>query len=692
MIKLLSLSFENIGRFVEKQTIDFTNKSRLLQFDGKNENTGGSSGSGKSTVFIILDFILGVSDTPISSLQSRLTKSGYFAEGVFEINGEIVTISRSKKDGLIVKTPTETIEGNSKIAEEKIDQLIGIPRKLFKKMIHKRQKEGGFFLELTAKESYQFMVESLGLQEWESKSEKINETIKDKELKIIKLENEISISTESLERYRSDLSSLSKPEPVDEENLKLVIINSQKAVDVANQNIDEFRKTLTEIKAETDKKVTESVPPQPIFEQSEEVLKLQEELKSTKHREIEELSKLNTEEVDKKIAQCRSLILETNTKQSQVETLASQTKELVAQKKHIETAQCPTCSQEWKGESAQSKIKELEQKISANIEKMTECKKYIDNLPAVEAAITKLEQSKNQILEKRTQVSLEFSALKSEISNKINNIESEKNQKMLEWNAKKQEIINQIKEDARKKEETINNLIGTAMEGKSLAEKSLVQAANILNNYKSQLINYEKLASGTEARIQGLEKNISEKQQGLKTFKKDLLIYSEAQRAIKTYTLQIFQDTLNFIGQYATQILNAVPAMASATLYFENCKETKTGKIKDEINCIINVDGENDVNIKTLSGGERTAVDLAVDLAVIEVLESQVGKGADWIILDEPFTGLDSIGCEAAIDIIKQVGIKKRIIIVDHNESVKQVIDETITVHRKGLESVIIGG
>lgn len=156
--------------------------------------------------------------------------------------------------------------------------------------------------------------------------------------------------------------------------------------------------------------------------------------------------------------------------------------------------------------------------------------------------------------------------------------------------------------------------------------------------------------------------------------------------------MQIFQDSLNFVGSYATKLLNSVPAMANATLYFENCKETKTGKIKDEINCILNIDGENDINIKTLSGGERTAVDIAVDLSIVEMLESQLGIGADWMVLDEPFEGMDVMGIEAIVEVIKQAGVNKRIILVDHHSETKEIVDHTINIVRNGSESSVVGG
>ena len=137
MIKLISLSFSGIGRFVDKQFIDFSTKEKILQIDGRNENTGGSSGSGKSTIFHALDYLLGINDIPATTLQSRLTKTPISVEGEFEIDEKKVKISRSKKDGLSIEVGGETTSGNVKAAEELLENLIGIPKKIFKKMVLK---------------------------------------------------------------------------------------------------------------------------------------------------------------------------------------------------------------------------------------------------------------------------------------------------------------------------------------------------------------------------------------------------------------------------------------------------------------------------------------------------------------------------------------------------------------------------
>ena len=160
MLKLKQYSFSGIGRFVEKQTIDLESRSHLIQIDGENTNTGGSSGAGKSTTVEALAFLLGISDIPSTQLQSRITKSPIWVQGEFE--GGVV-ITRSKKDGLTIETPEGTVSGNSKLAEEKLDEIIGVDRNLLKTMCYKRQKQGGFFLNLTPKQSHEFRAFKLVL-------------------------------------------------------------------------------------------------------------------------------------------------------------------------------------------------------------------------------------------------------------------------------------------------------------------------------------------------------------------------------------------------------------------------------------------------------------------------------------------------------------------------------------------------
>ena len=164
-------------------------------------------------------------------------------------------------------------------------------------------------------------------------------------------------------------------------------------------------------------------------------------------------------------------------------------------------------------------------------------------------------------------------------------------------------------------------------------------------------------------------------------------VAEESRRLIKTYVIQTFQETLDLIGNMATDILSGIPNMSSSAIYFEGCKETQSGSIKDEVTAIVNLEGINDIPIKSLSGGERTAIDLAVDLAVIDVIEAKAGKGADFFVIDEPFDGLDSVCKENCLEILKQIDTNKKIIIVDHSSELKEMVSDIITVVKSGETS-----
>ena len=175
MLNLKRYSFSGIGRFVEKQTIDLESRDNLIQIDGENTNTGGSSGAGKSTTVEALAYLLGISEVASTQLQSRITKEGIWVQGEFDGG---ITITRSKKGGLIIETPEGTVSGNSKLAEEKLDQIVGVQRSLLKPMCYKRQKQGGFFLNLTPKQSHGFLIDCLDLKEFHNKTLKLEDNLK----------------------------------------------------------------------------------------------------------------------------------------------------------------------------------------------------------------------------------------------------------------------------------------------------------------------------------------------------------------------------------------------------------------------------------------------------------------------------------------------------------------------------------
>lgn len=682
MLSLKELSFNNIGRFVEKQTIDFTVRNKLTQVNGLNKNTGGSSGAAKSTIFHALDYLLGINDIPATALQSRLTKDSVVVKGVFEVDGKDFIIERSKKGGLSVKYGDETITGNVKLAEEKIDEIIGVPRKLFKKMVHKKQKEGGFFLNLTAKESYDFLMKALGLEGFTKKTDIIDQEIKELVSQVESINTQIESTQNLIDEYTEMLDQQEKP-----------------TCDITKEHLDQITKkakiakdALEELKTQKERALESILKPQPIATDIPmgDVEKLEKEVQELK----EEANKIRLEQIEKKakIQKARDALLSKINQIPQVKSnaqrLAQEMKNLIEEQKHIEEQKCPTCMQQWIGNSAAEKIQSITDSINEKKFKIIELKPIIEQKPELQNKLESIDTLLANI--EKEQVTKDIDNLISEKKHRIINIKAERQQKlteieneylkrMAEYNAQIDKIKSEWDEKIKDKQYEFFNI------GVEYKEKN-----GEVNSYQKALATYKKNVKDLQDRIAERKKQKSqlEKEQTEKANKSE--IASEAKRLIKTYTLQIFQDTLDYIGAYASDILSNIPNMSNCTIYFEGCKENKNGNIKDEVNAIINMDGYNNINIKTLSGGERTAIDLAVDLAVIDMVESKVGKGADFFILDEPFDGLEDINISQCLEVIKTVDTNKKIIIVDHNPIAKEMITDTITVVRNGEISEVI--
>lgn len=684
MIKLISLSFNGIGRFVEKQHIDFSNKDKLLQIDGKNENTGGSSGAGKSTIFHALDYLLGIGDIPATTLQSRLTKSAISVEADLEIDGKKVTISRSKKDGLTLVIDSETVSGNVKAAEERLEALIGIPKKIFKKMVHKKQKEGGFFLNLTAKESYEFLTKALGLDDLTSRIALIEQDIKKSKENLIGYEKHRSILESEIETSKLDVSSFSlasdKPSQVYIEECQWKLDNFDRNIVALQIELETAQESL-----EKEKPAKRTVDTAALSALLQKLESDKSALEDGKSKELT-TTRLISDSLRHDIKRTEASLNRIPFIKQQISKMVEEMKSYMEHRTHIEKSECPTCRQLWVGNSAQNELQIIQSRIEKIKSDILELKYQADLEPELSYNLnrqnTEFAQLELKIKDIELSYSTKISDVATELSNTKNTILNMQNQIDSEYSQQ----LNQFKLDSMAKTQRITSLM---LEEKT-ARSSIV---NELDSLKRQVQLYEKSLQMKNMLESKMDKQINDLQvvkQDTEKIQRNILIAEESKRLIKSYSLQKFQETLDSIGETASDILRNVPNMSTASIYFEGCKETNSGSIKEEVTAFINMDGESDVDIKSLSGGERTAIDLAVDLAVIDVLEVKAGKGADFFILDEPFDGLDSVGRAAVVDIIKGIDSGKRIVIVDHGAETKEIISDKIIAVRSGETSYVV--
>lgn len=778
MIILKSLTFSGIGRFVQEQTIDFTQLGSLTQVEGQNNNTGGSSGSGKSTLFKVLEFLLGLNDISNGVLQSRLTKSPMSVVGLFELDGVPLRIERDKK--LLIDLGGEITTGSNKLTEEKLDSILGMPRDLFRKILVKPQGEQGFFLNFTPSETHKFLTSCLNLEKEQSKISTLESRLLDLTKNEISLKSTVESHKSALQATETAISALGVP-PVLEitpealqtlktkhteaaDNHKLVKIGHKSEMEDLEKSrpqitttpfdrteIEKLEKEIGTILAEISTLEKTELERQSVVKSKISDLQLQEialkNAETTRQSDIKarisavrmEIQKLEAlEQTRRAEVQARyntnSInIIKANAESADGEQAKNAAINLGEELKKVRASLCSKCNQGWIGEAAKAEETDI-------LTKLQDCKKRMIAGTAASAKLLALEEEKKQLIaEGKPKTHLDIETYNKEIvrleldkqPKPITELETirlsigqyqldlspqaipEVIELKLKSDFKKQELSthrqsekeHQNKEDTRNKDilaiyaqkqtalrQSHEITLKFVQDEESKASNEYIAANNKVASFESAKIRFEEARLKLQIQLEKYGYDLEAIYMDLMGVQEEIELATESKKAIKSYLSCSFEDALDSIGDAATRLIRGIPNMATSTIQFEGLKETKEGKIKEEVTCLISMDGEIGIPVKSLSGGERSAVDIGIDLAVIQFIEERTGKGIDLWIGDEIFNGLDTTCIEDAIEMLKNCSVDKRLFLVEHNPVIAQSIENRITVIRDGLTSKIVQG
>lgn len=680
MIKIKDLTIANVGRFVGTHTFNFDLLTSLSQVDAKNLNTGGSSGSGKSTIFNSLDYLFGVSDLSATVLQSRLTKDSMSVSANIEIDNVPYLITRSKSGGLSISGPKGLVHGSAKISEEYLDKLIGIDRSLIRQMYHKKQNEGGFFLSMTPKEVFAFMSQCLGIDSLTQKQNKLEEIVKHIEPKISVIKDQIVLNKSSAEQAEQMLVSLVPPIKTVEESVLLQLGEKEKTQSNVVQSLRLLlEEKLCSIPKPTQRKV--SIPA--------DLASLKQQIVSM------------TASKQSQIAQHRAVIKSAQSKLSVLnkglwdlessEQMIPSLEEKIAKAKEqilsMKDSKCPVCAQSWE-----------QGQISPHFTKLLEeTRQTSDLLKQIKLGSEQKDKLVSEIQNTSKSIEdAEKALLREESSIEIDGLNSKKQQIEDQYNADSQQAIYEYEGQLLEFEKKRNDIrkdfetqILKESEQLDMLRQARIKGEADLSAFNSALLNFNNTKLQLQQNLETYASKLKNAQAQLEGLESELLLATESHRFLKSFTTNLFYDSLAQVAERASYILSRIPNIGTATIAFDTAKETKSGSIKEEVTAMFSIDGELQVPIKSLSGGEKASVDLAVDLAVLEMIEAKTGKGFDFLILDEPFNGLDSVSKEACLEMLQMSGSSKKIIIVDHSNETKEMVQYKTTIVREGLESRI---
>lgn len=679
MLKLKKLIISNVGRFVGSHDINFEGRPNLIQVDGLNKNTNGSSGSGKSTIFNSLEYLLGTNALPSTVLQSRLTKNSMTVQGDFDYKGKNLTIKRSKSEGLsIVLDGVEIVSGSNKAAEEKLDEILGIPRELLRKMIHKRQKEGGFFLSLTPKECHAFLAEVLDLKTWTQRLLAAEQDAKKFDQEAQNTQSALDAVRSALEASRASLSMLQQPSLDWEPSILPTLKN----------NLERSENLLRDESLKLEQALSSIEKPQPPPGVSKASLKpLSDKVAHLKAQENAE-RKIAMDNWNLKMRELSALESKVSEYKKAIDNgkLASlKLEDLKSKILSIKNGICPTCKQTW--HQGHDEIDTLVAEAKKKTIEIQQAQTLEQEIPGL---LNQIEDKKKEVEAARAETSTnKFAPLiqAAEIELKTENEKLEKEQQLLnQAYLRSLELVREQESAIRSK---FNEIITNLSYNRDEHRRLYFQKSSEYENFQKNLELFTKNRQSLNQAVETQERQLLELTEKNKKAVEMRAISTEAVKIIRSYMNNLFQDALDNIAVKATQILSRIPNMATASIYFEGFKETKSGTIKDEVTAILTMDGEVNIPVKSMSGGERTSIDLAVDLAVIDMIEEQAGKGLDIFVLDEPFDGLDSICREECLQILQTHVTGKKIIVVDHSNETKEMVHHTIRVIRDGQESRI---
>lgn len=149
----------------------------------------------------------------------------------------------------------------------------------------------------------------------------------------------------------------------------------------------------------------------------------------------------------------------------------------------------------------------------------------------------------------------------------------------------------------------------------------------------------------------------------------------------------IMDTTVEMFNEYIANHVNMI--WPNATYSLQSFKENKSGEIRAKFSEKLIINGK-EKSTGSLSGGEYRCLSIALDFAVIDVLENMFGISLNPIIMDEPFNDLDASNRERVIELLEKLAVKRQIWIIDHASEAKAMFSNVARIEKRGGISKLV--
>lgn len=345
---------------------------------------------------------------------------------------------------------------------------------------------------------------------------------------------------------------------------------------------------------------------------------------------------------------------------------------------------CPVCSRPLKEEHMSAALQEIGDKLAEDIEELQE-------------KLTELEEGKaedEKSLEKQHEHMETFAA---------DFEKAKKNHKRLK---EKVDKLNKEQEETQKKCEELNHQ--HSEDGRKLShlkdwdlvaiEKKIAGNEAELRMKRQTVKDLEAAINPHTATVERIAQQIESKSHEADKYTGDITkstkLVDELEQwvggfgnsGIKSFLLDSVTPYLNRrINHYLSKL------SSDQSVEFSTQTKLKSGEMREKFALnVVNVSGGELYTAN--SGGERKRVDLAVNLALQDLISSRGTKKLNVAFYDEVFDALDETGCENVINLLREVSASRNsIFVISHNRTLTSHFDNSITVQKRGGYSTLVG-
>lgn len=258
--------------------------------------------------------------------------------------------------------------------------------------------------------------------------------------------------------------------------------------------------------------------------------------------------------------------------------------------------------------------------------------------------------------------------------------------------------ISQVEEDIGD-EEKVRDTINRLQEKASTIRQEWMDAKNrrrelemFIKSKRTELASLQKVLSEQEVlkgKIEKAEASIStlnEEMEALKAKAITLKTISDlfSPTGVQAYILDSVVDLFN--QKVQEHVSRLWPQSSYELLTY---RESKAGAVSAKMSDHLSIDGV-DVPVGSLSGGERRCLSIAIDMALVDVVETYSGAKMGLVVMDEPFDGMDNVTRINAIELLSDVAKDRVVVVIDHSTEAQSMFDRVVKVEKRGGTSKVL--